>query len=136
MDPSPTGVSMDRTGDPGKPGSPSNVPVDPQYSGQAEQEGIAGFHPDPFAEERMEGSGGPATPAGIRLDPDTEGRVNTVTGHQPGNAGGSRTRTPPEPVDTSAPQPPDNTGSTDADLDNERKGGLSGGLAGSNEPER
>lgn len=111
-----------------KLGAPSKVPVDAEQSGHAAKEGIAGFHPDPFAEEQMEGSDGPATPAGMRLDPDTTGRVNTGTGDQPGNTGGSRTGTPPEPVDTSAPQQPDNSGSTSADMDHERSGGLTGGL--------
>ena len=111
-----------------KLGAPRKAATEPQHTGHAAKEGIAGFHPDPFSEELMEGSGGPTSPAGMRLDPDTDGRVNTGTGDQPANTGGSRTGTPPEPVDTAAPQAPDNSGSSAADLDHERSGGMSGGL--------
>ena len=134
-DPGPTSGGMGRMGpqpdEPGleeKLGAPAKVPADQHQSGDAASRGIAGFHPDPFAEELMEGSGGPTTPAAMRLDPDTEGRVNTGTGDQPGNTGGSRTGTPNEPMDTAAPQAADNTGSTNADPDRERSGGMSGGL--------
>ncbi|HMC96085.1 MAG TPA: hypothetical protein VKG92_00385 [Flavobacteriales bacterium] len=48
--------------------------------------------------EHPEGTPGPVSPASLQIDTDTPGRVNTGTGDQPSNTGGSRTGTPPEPV--------------------------------------
>ncbi len=50
------------------------------------------------------------------------------------NQGGARQGPPPIEAgspskDATAPHPPDNRGSTDADPDNERSGGMSGGLS-------
>ena len=57
-----------------------------------------GFHRT-TPEEQKRTEGGPVSPASLQLDEDHPGRVNTRTGDQPGNTGGSRTGTPqpPEP---------------------------------------
>jgi len=103
--------------------------TEPQHTGHAARQGVAGFHHDPQAEALPEGNHGAATPASLQLDADSKGRVNTGTGDQPGNSGGSRTGTPSTPApDTVVPQAPDNTGSTTEDQDHERSGGMSGGL--------
>lgn len=102
---------------------------EPQRTGHVARHGVAGSHRDRQAEARPEGSPGAASPASLQLDADSRGRVNTGTGDQPGNTGGSRTGMPStSSPDTIAPQASDNTGSTAADLDQERSGGMSGGL--------
>jgi hypothetical protein len=63
------------------------------------REGAPGFHEATNEERaRPEGSLGPSTPASLQLDKDAPGRVNTGTGDQPSNTGGSRTGTPPQPA--------------------------------------
>lgn len=58
-----------------------------------------GFHAQaPEELERPAGPGVPTSPASLQLDADTRDRADTGTGDQPGNMGGSRTGTPPEPV--------------------------------------
>ena len=100
----------------------------PQSTGHAARRGVPGFHPDAQTETRPEGSG-MSTPASLELDPDNNERVNTGTGDQPGNTGGSRTGTPSSPSqDSIAPQGPDNNGSTAKDLDDERSRSLSSDL--------
>jgi len=100
----------------------------PQSTGSAARRGVPGFHHDAQTETRPEGSG-MSTPASMELDSDNNGRVNTGTGDQPGNTGGSRTGTPSSPSqDSVAPQAPDNTGSTAKDLDDERSRGMSSDL--------
>jgi len=80
-----------------KPPAPPPPPVNPTVPRQ----GVPGFHPkqeneqDPDLTGRTSGSGGTAS---LELDPDSAStRVNTGTGDQPGNIGGSRTGTPPQP---------------------------------------
>lgn len=110
-------------------GMKKDATTDAQHTGHAAQRGVAGFHHAPEEEALPEGSGGPATPAGMQLDAESWGRANTGTGDQPGNTGGSRIGTPLEPPpDTTATKAPSTTNSSVADLDHERSGGMSGGL--------
>lgn len=71
-------------------------PVDPYVA----PEGVPGFHRDEAEEDAPASdatgaSTGAGGSAGMHLDDDVRGRVNTGTGDQPGNTGGSRTGTPP-----------------------------------------